>query len=118
MCFRDRFRDRVLDLPEHVFETVRMVMAGRQDIIGDLFRLHRQMIDPSTDDPDRLLGQLEILAAVAVTHGMSHNIVAKASGIPRERVDAVLDHHAIPVRDEAAQWERKPVGVVVRKDAD
>ena len=100
---------------ERLFDT-RRVLDGRSDIIGDLARLRRKFMGIASNADD-LLGRLEVLAAAAVELAMSHNIVRKASGIPRERIDAVLDAQPTTVSRRAADYERHPSGAVcVRKE--
>ena len=91
------------------------VLIGRGDIIGDLARLHSEFLG-AANEADKLLSQLEVLAAAAVQLGMSQNIVGKASGIPAGRIDAVLDAQPIGVRRCAESYVRGSSGVVVRRD--
>jgi hypothetical protein len=99
-----------LTTPEQTFDDV-VVFRGRHDIIGDLFR-RRQ--DLAGNFSDAGLDELEILAAVAVSHGMSTSIVARASGVPAERVNAVLDTSPALVRRQMAAYRREPSGIVIR----
>ena len=99
-----------VDVLEHLFDDER-VLDGRGDIIGDLARLRRKFMGVAGNAED-LLGQLEVLAAAAVELGMSHNIVGKASGIPRDRIDAVLDAQPTTVGRRASDYERHPTGIV------
>jgi hypothetical protein len=90
------------------------VFAGRQDIIGDLFRLNQEVLRGGGGDG---LDELEMLAAVAVSHGMSHSIVAKASGVPQGRVDAVLDRSPAAIRRRMTAYRREPSGIVIRTNS-
>ena len=90
------------------------VLTGRQDIIGDLARLRMRFLG-STPTDDELLDELELLAASAVRLGMSFSIVGKASGIPRERIDVVLDSQPAVVQGVAASYERQAGGVLCRR---
>lgn len=92
-----------------------MVLSGRDDIIGDLARLRGEFTGAANQTED-LLSRLEVLAAAAVRLGMSHNIVGKASGIPRERIDAVLDTWPHRVEQWAEAYERSSGGVVHLRD--
>lgn len=91
------------------------MLIGRHDIVGDLARLHREFV-AAAGDAERLLSQLELLAAVAVQLGMSHNIVGQASGIARERIDAVLQAKPTLVGRRAVDYERHPNGIVCLRD--
>ncbi len=93
------------------------VLTGRQDIIGDLARLRMRFLG-STPTDDGLLDELELLAASAVQLGMSFSIVGKASGIPRERVEVVLDSQPAVVQRMAADYERQAGGVLCRRAED
>jgi hypothetical protein len=91
--------------------------GSRQDIIGDLFRL-RQELAQAGNEPDatQRYHDLEVLAAVAVTLGMSHNLVGKASNVPRDRIEAILSDHRAQI-DQIADlqgYQRRPSGVVSR----
>lgn len=89
-------------------------MTGRQDIIGDLARLRNRFLS-SADGGDSLLDELELLAAVAIQLGMSYPIVGKASGIPRERLDAVIEAQPTTVRRGASDYEHHTSGVFSRR---
>ena len=89
------------------------MLTGRQDIIGDLARLRGRFLGSA--DSDELLDELELLAAAAVQLGMSFNIVGKAGGIPRERLEVILDSQPTVVNRAAAAYERLPGGVVCRR---
>lgn len=90
------------------------MLTGRGDIIGDLARLRRDFVGAANQTHD-LLSQLEVLAAAAVQLGMSESIVGKASGVPPERIAAVLDAQPTGVRRRADDYERRPSGVVTRR---
>ncbi len=98
---------------EHMFDDGH-VLTGRHDIIGDLARLRAEFVGAANEAENRLI-RLELLAAAAVELGMSHNIVGKASGIPSQRLDAVLDTQPTGVDRCAAEYERHPSGVVRRR---
>ncbi len=87
------------------------MLAGRHDIIGDLARLRQEFMG-AANKAEGHLAQLEVLAAAAVELGMSYNIVGKASGIPRERIDAVLHAQPAGVRRQAADYERHSSGAI------
>lgn len=91
-----------------------MMLTGRQDIVGDLARLRMQFLS-SGPEADSVLDELETLAAAAVTLAMSYSIVGKASGIPRERIDAVQEARPTVVERCARDYERHPSGVVCRR---
>ena len=101
---------------EQLFDHLQM-LGNRKDIIGDLYRLRRQIAaNPRDPEAADRLRDLEVLAAVAVAMGMSHNIVGKASNVARGRVDALLDghrHEVTTVGDDLG-YERGPTGVVAR----
>lgn len=90
------------------------MLIGREDIIGDLARLHRRFLT-SADGGGPVLTELELLAAAATDLGMSFSIVSKASGIPRERIEVVLESQSGIVRRTAAAYERQPGGVLCRR---
>ena len=90
------------------------MLIGRQDIIGGLARLHRRFLT-EVDEGDPLLNELELLAAAATDLGMSFSIVSKASGIPRERIEAVLESQPEIVRRTAAAYDCQPGGVLCRR---
>mgnify|MGYP001827742719 CR=1 FL=1 len=95
------------------------MLIGRRDIIGDLARLRQEFVG-ATNEAENQLAQLEVLAAAAVQLGVSHNIVQKASGIPRARIDAVIDAQPAGVRRRAADYERHDAhssGVVALRDS-
>ena len=98
---------------ERSFDTW-MMLTGRQDIVGDLARLRVQFLSSQTD-ADSVLDALETLAAAAVALAMSYPIVGKASGIPRERIDAVQEARPTIVERCARDYERHPSGVVCRR---
>lgn len=102
-----------IDSNERTFATAGMLI-GRQDIIGDLARLHRRFLT-AADEGDPLLNELELLAAAATDLGMSFSIVSKASGIPRARIEVVLESQPGTVRRAAAAYERQPGGVLCRR---
>ena len=56
------------------------------------------------------------LAAIAVTMGMSHHIVTKASHVPRDRIDAILSQHPDHVAAAAAEqgYQRLEYGIVTK----
>ena len=93
------------------------MLGTRKDIIGDLFRL-RQEIAGAPADPDTpsRYHDLEVLAAIAVSAGMSHNIIIKASNVDRDRIDTLIHHHAGQLAHLAEQqgYERDHSGVVAR----
>ncbi len=66
-------------------------------------------------DPEAL-ERIELLAAIAVTLGMSHNIVTKASNVPRDRIEALVSQHGDELRGLARSegYERDSSGVVTR----
>ncbi len=82
--------ERSLTFYEHLFDPG-LVLAGRKDIVGDLARLRRRFLASTDSGADDLLDELELLAATAVALGMSYSIVDKASGIPRERIEVLLE---------------------------
>jgi hypothetical protein len=47
---------------------------------------------------------------------MSHAIVAKASGVPRGRVVAVLDRSPVAVRRQMTAYRRESSSIVIRTD--
>ena len=89
---------------------------GRQDIIGDLQRLRLQIAQADSDQAGIMWPELELLAAVAVAKGMSHNIVSKASHVPRDRIDTLLSQHPDDVETAAAEhgYQRLQSGIVTR----
>ena len=91
------------------------MLTGRLDIIGDLARLRNQFVG-ATNQSDDVLNRLEVLAAAAVSLGMSYTIVGKASGIPRPRIDSVIESQSDDVDRCADDYERKPTGTVMRRD--
>ncbi len=91
------------------------MLIGRNDIIGDLARLRNDFTN-SVTHTENVLARLEVLAAAPVQLGMSYNIVDKASGIPRDRIQAVLDARPSRVGNEASNYERHPSGVVGLRD--
>lgn len=93
------------------------MLSGRGDIIGDLARLRRDFVGAANQTED-LLVRLEVLAAAAVELGMSTTIVGKASGVPPERIAAVLDAQPAGVRRCASDYERRDSGVVTRRAPD
>ncbi len=93
------------------------MLGTRKDIIGDLARL-RHDIGMNSRDPDAAdrYQDLELLAAVAVCLGMSHNVANKASGVPIDRINALLSNYR-PQLEELADvqgYQRHPSGVVAR----
>lgn len=50
------------------------MLGTRKDIIGDLYRQRIELARAQRFDTDTLLSDLELLAAIAVALGMSHNI--------------------------------------------
>lgn len=90
------------------------MLTGRQDIVGELARLRVQFLSSQTE-ADSVLDELETLAAAAVALGMSYSMVGKASGIPRERIDAVQEARLTVVERCARNYERHPSGVVCRR---
>jgi hypothetical protein len=96
-----------------------MVMLGAgKDIIGDLFRLRQELALASCEpDAAERYHDLEILAAVAVAQGMSYNLVTKASHVPRDRIEALVQHHPDQIRHLAGEhgYERHPSGIVARR---
>lgn len=92
------------------------MLTGRHDIIGDLARLRQEFIGSATRAEGQL-AQLEVLAAAAVDLGMSYNIVGKASGIPQERIDAVLHGQPSGVRHQAADYERHSSGIIALRES-
>jgi hypothetical protein len=90
------------------------MLIGRGDIVGDLARLRNDFLG-AANNADDLLSELELLAAAAVELGMSHTIVGKASGIPRSRIDAVVDARPTRVSRKASGYERHPTGVVSQR---
>lgn len=90
------------------------MLTGRQDIVGDLARLRMQFLSSGTE-ADSVLDELETLAAAAVSLAMSYSIVGKASGIPRERIDAVHEVRPTVVQRCAREYERHPSGVICRR---
>lgn len=103
----------LLTSSEHTFDTGGMLI-GRQDIIGDLARLRHRFL-AAADGGDPLLDELELLAAAATQLGMSFSIVSKACGIPRERIEVVLESQPGVVRRTATVYERQPGGVFCRR---
>ncbi len=91
------------------------MLSGRHDIIGDLARLRQEFVI-SADKADADLTQLETLAAAAVELGMSYNIVGKASGIPQQRIDAVVHAQPTRVRRQASAYERLSSGIVTLRE--
>lgn len=94
------------------------MLAGRKDIIGDLYRL-RLDVARATDQgaAAQLWQELEVLAAIAVLLGMSHNIVGKASNVERSRIEYLLQEHSDGLLDIAAEYgyERyESTGIVAR----
>jgi hypothetical protein len=69
---------------------------------------------PSASEDD---GALEMLAAAAVQVqlGMSYTIVGKACGIPRERIEVVLESRPTRVRRYASGYERHVSGAISRR---
>ena len=90
------------------------MFTGRQDIVGDLARLRVRFLT-SGPEADSVLDELETLAAAAVALAMSYSIIGKASGIPRERIDAVQEARPTVVERCARDYERHPSGVVCRR---
>lgn len=93
------------------------MLASRQDIIGDLYRLRLEVAKADPASAPDLWQELEVLAAVAVMMGMSHNIVGKARNVERERIDYLLQDHSDGLLDVAAEhgYERhEPTGLVTR----
>jgi hypothetical protein len=90
-------------------------LIGRHEIIGDLARFRQEFIG-SASKAEGQLAQLEVLAAAAVDLGMSYKIVGKASGIPQERIDAVLHAQPSGVRRQAADYERHSSGVITLRE--
>jgi hypothetical protein len=93
------------------------MLGARTDIIGDLYRL-RQELALGSRDPDAAdrHHDLEILAAIAVAQGMSYNMVTKASLVPHDRIEALVQHHRAEL-DQLAQehgYQRHPSGLVLR----
>ncbi len=88
------------------------MLAGRHDIIGDLARLRNEFVGASNRTDDVLV-RLEVLAAAAVSHGMSFAIVIKASGVPRARIEAVAETRAEAVEACASGYERRANGLVM-----
>ena len=84
-----------------MFDTGR-VLASRKDIIGDLFRL-RQEVAQARNEPDTVerYHDLEVLAAVAVTYGMSQSLVTRASNVPRDRIEALIHNQREQLDDLA-----------------
>lgn len=69
----------------------------------------------AVDESDPLLNELELLAAAATNLGMPFSIVSKARGIPRERIEAVLESQPGIVRRTAAAYDRQPGGELCRR---
>jgi hypothetical protein len=94
------------------------MLGARKDIIGDLYRL-RQELARASREPDAVerYHDLEILAAIAVAQGMSYNLVIKASHVPRDRIEALVQHHPGQIDHLAEEqgYERHPSGVVARR---
>lgn len=92
------------------------MLGTRKDIIGDLYRQRIDLAHAPPSDTDALLSDLELLAAIAVALGMSHNIVIKASGVNRDRIDALLDHHIDHLKELGGTngYQRHESGVVAR----
>ncbi len=88
------------------------MLAGRHDIIGDIARLRNQF-GGATNEATDVLARLEVLAAAAIVHGMSFAIVTRASGVPRRRIEDVLESRADAVAACAAGYERLASGLVM-----
>lgn len=94
----------------------REMLGTRKDIIGDLYRQRIELAHAQRPETDTLLNDPELLAAIAVALGRSHNIVIKASQVSRDRIDALLDHQ-IDQLEELARlhgYQRHDSGVVTR----
>lgn len=107
--------ERSLTAYEHLFDTG-PVLAGRKDIVGDLARLRRRFLASADSDADDLLDELELLAATAVALGMSYSIVDKASGIPRERIEVVLEARPTFVERCTSDYQRHASGAISRRE--
>ncbi len=92
------------------------MLGSRTDIIGDLYRLRMDLTRTSRSDIDDAPSDLELLAAMAIAFGMSHNIVIKASQVNRDQIDALLDYDLDHIRELAAieGYEVQESGVVAR----
>ena len=69
-----------------------------------------------SSDDGAALDEMELLAAAAVRLGMSYPIVTKACGIPRERIDVVLEANPAVVERCSEDYERHPSGVFSRRE--
>ncbi len=92
------------------------MLGSRTDIIGDLYRLRVNLTRTARPDIDDALNDLELLAAMAIALGMSHNIVIKASQVNRDQIDALLHHDLDHIKELAAVqgYEIQESGVVAR----
>jgi hypothetical protein len=93
-----------------------VVLAGRKDIVRDLARLRRRFLASGDSDADDLLDELELLAATAVALGMSYSIVDKASGLPRERIEVVLEARPTVVERSTSGYQRHASGAISRRE--